>query len=143
MIYLLDVNVLVALFDGRHPNHEAAHEWFGKTGVRGWASCPLTELGLVRVLSHPSYPSVRGTVSDVSQRLGHLRAQRGHHGWPCDVSLNDSKLFAPENIAGPGQLTDVYLVGLAAHHGGRLATFDRRISPAAIRATNALTVLPA
>ena len=56
MIALLDVNVLVALFDPAHLHHEAAHVWFGRNRSRRWATCPLTENALVRVLSNPSYP---------------------------------------------------------------------------------------
>ena len=51
---LLDVNVLVALFDPDHVHHEAAHVWFAATRGAGWATCPLTENGVVRVLSNPS-----------------------------------------------------------------------------------------
>ena len=58
--YLLDVNVLIALFDPAHLNHDAAHQWFGETGAEAWASCPLTENGFVRVISHPSIPDGRG-----------------------------------------------------------------------------------
>ena len=54
MSYLLDVNMLVSLFDGRHVNHDAAHYWFGTTFAANWATCSITEAGCVRVLSNPA-----------------------------------------------------------------------------------------
>ena len=132
MRYLLDVNVLVALFDAAHPNHEPAHAWFGDVAQRAWASCPITENGLVRVLSHPRYPSVHAAAAEVAERLNELCAGTRHERWPCDGTLLDAGVFSLHHVAGPGQLTDVYLLGLALRHGGQLATFDRRIPVAAV-----------
>lgn len=134
MIALLDINVLVALFDGAHIGHEEAHAWFGQHRGRGhvWATCPMTENGLVRVLSNPSYPGRRTTVGDAIRRLETFRASGGHAFWPDAVSLCDNSLIHPRRVKGHRQLTDVYLLALAVHHGGCLATFDRRISPAAV-----------
>jgi toxin-antitoxin system PIN domain toxin len=144
MTHLLDVNVLVALFDPAHPNHESAHAWFGEVGRQAWASCPLTENGLVRVLSHPRYPSVNATAAEVAERLAELCSHSGHLRWPCDVSLLDGDSFSLRHVSGPGQLTDVYLLGLAVCHGGRLATFDRRIPAAAVPqgGRDALALIP-
>ena len=33
MIFLLDVNVLIALIDPTHVGHEAVHKWFAATGA--------------------------------------------------------------------------------------------------------------
>lgn len=52
--FLLDVNVLIALFDSAHIHHVQAHEWFSKNAFQGWVTCPVTENGLLRILSHPS-----------------------------------------------------------------------------------------
>jgi hypothetical protein len=54
---LLDVNVLIALFDPGHPNHEDAHRWFSRNRKQGWATCAVTINGCIRVLSSPSYPA--------------------------------------------------------------------------------------
>jgi uncharacterized protein len=132
MTHLVDVNVLVALFDAAHPAHEPAHAWFGEVGRQAWASCPITENGLVRVLSHPRYPSVHASPAEVAERLAELCSRPGHERWPCDLSLLDDNAFSLRHVSGPGQLTDVYLLGLALRHGGRLATFDRRIPVAAV-----------
>ncbi len=127
MRFLLDVNVLIALTDSQHLNHDAAHSWFASG--RDWATCPLTENAFVRVLSHPSYPTVAASVPELVAVLGQLRAHPRHSFIADDISLSDASHFAPDQIAGGKQLTDVYLLGLAAAHGARLATFDRRLCP--------------
>lgn len=124
---LLDVDVPVALFDPAHPNHDDAHRWFGQDRKRGWATCPLTINGCVRVLSNPSYPSVDATAAEVISRLRALCGSRWHQFWPDEVSLLDGTLFRPDKIAGHQKITDAYLLGLAVRRGGRLATFDRSI----------------
>ncbi len=72
------MNVLVALFDPAHIHHDAAHDWFGAHREDGWATCPLTENGFVRVLSNPAYPGRRTTVADAVDRLGRLARSGGH-----------------------------------------------------------------
>jgi uncharacterized protein len=124
---LLDVNVLVALFDPAHPNHDDAHRWFGQNRRRGWATCPLTVNGCIRVLSNPAYPSVEATAAEVVSRLRALCDSPWHQFWPDEVSLLDGTLFRQDKIAGHQKITDVYLLGLAFRRGGRLATFDRSI----------------
>jgi toxin-antitoxin system PIN domain toxin len=129
---LLDVNVLVALFDPAHPNHDEAHVWFGASKRQGWASCPLTQNGCIRVLSSPGYPSVEAVPSEVASRLEALCRGKDHSFWADSVSLLDPSLFRLELIAGARQLTDVYLLGLAVRHKGRLVTFDKRIPQRAV-----------
>jgi toxin-antitoxin system PIN domain toxin len=129
---LLDVNVLVALHDPAHPNHEDAHRWFGRTRRRGWATCPITVNGCVRVLSNPAYPTVAATPTEAASRLRALCAGPDHEFWSDSVSLLDEALFRPQAITGHQQITDIYLLGLAVRHGGRLATFDRSIPVKAV-----------
>jgi len=131
-VALLDVNVLVALFDAEHVHHEMAHDWFGDHRDHGWATCPITENGFVRVVSSPAYglPGVRP-----QSALAALRrfCASGHHRfWPCDVSLSDGKVFDVATSAGARQVTDVYLLGLAVQKRGCLATFDRSITMKAV-----------
>jgi toxin-antitoxin system PIN domain toxin len=121
----LDVNVLVALFDPDHVHHDAAHAWFGKHRSAGWATCPLTESGLVRILSNPAYSPQGERPARIAESLQAFRESGDHQFWPDDVSLSDSRLFSLE--VGWRKLTDVYLLGLALRHQGRLATFDRSI----------------
>ncbi len=126
MVALLDVNVLVALFDPMHAHHEAAHDWFTENRRLGWATCPLTENGLVRILSNPGYPGRMTTISDAIERLGSFRGSGHHAFWPDSVSICD-EAFRPAHVQGYRQLTDVYLLALAVENDGRLATFDQGI----------------
>ena len=134
---LLDVNVLVALFDGAHTHHEVAHEWFAGQREHGWATCPLTENGVVRILSNPAYPGRGTTLRDSLARLGAFRSSGHHSFWPDEVSLCEDGLYDPTHIAGNRQLTDVYLLGLAVHRGGSLATFDSRMRRESVRGARA------
>ncbi len=124
---LLDVNVLVAMFDPDHPHHEAAHNWFAANRQSGWATCPLTENGLVRILSNPVYSGTAETATGVQERLRAFCASGQHVFWPDEISLRDSRLFSSSSSFTHRQVTDVYLLALARHRGGRLASFDRRI----------------
>ncbi len=126
-IALLDVNLLVALFDPDHVHHDLAHDWFQDNRSGGWATCPITENGFVRVLSNPAYGS---PVSSPSALLDVLRkfCSSGHHQfWPDSVSLQDRKLFNVTIAGGHRHLIDLYLLGLATRMRGRLVTFDRSI----------------
>jgi toxin-antitoxin system PIN domain toxin len=126
-VFLLDVNVLVALFDPAHVNHEAAHQWFGNFGQKGWATCPITENGLVRVLSNPAYLTVVATPAEVIDRLRTFCKRPGHVFWEESISIRDPAIFQTDRIAGHQKLTDLYLAGLALRHRGKLATFDQHI----------------
>jgi uncharacterized protein len=137
VIALLDVNVLVALFDPVHTRHETAHHWFELNRESGWATCPLTENGFVRVISNPSYPGRRTTVHDAIQRLSQFRESGGHTFWPDSATLCDTRLIRSDHLLGHGQLTDAYLLALAVTYGGRLATFDRSIPLAAVEGAKA------
>jgi len=129
---LLDVNVLVALFDPDHVHHDAAHDWFAAHRDGGWATCPLTENGLVRILSNAAYTGVHETPGRIVERLAAFCASGRHVFWGDEVSLRDNRLFNPSMPATHRHVTDIYLLGLARHKGGRLATFDRRIPVAAV-----------
>lgn len=143
MSALLDVNVLVALFDPTHIHHEPAHQWFAENRDAGWATCPITENGLVRVLAHSKYPGRRTTVRDAALRLSAFRQSGSHEFWPDGISICDSRTFRHDGIGSHRKVTDLYLLALAVANGGRLVTFDRSISIAALlSAENAnLTVI--
>jgi toxin-antitoxin system PIN domain toxin len=133
VIALLDVNVLVALFDPAHLHHEAAHAWFGRNRSDRWATCPLTENALVRILSNTSYPGQRTTVDDAAARMRTFCSDRLHVFWPDSVSLRDSGRFRWNHVQGHRQLTDVYLLALSVSKESRLATFDSTISLKAVQ----------
>ena len=129
---LLDVNVLIALFNPSHVHHETAHDWFEDHRTAGWATCPLTENGFLRILSHPQ----AAVEADRKTLFASLRTfcGSGHHErWPDAVSLLDETLFDPSAVVSHRQITDVYLLGLATRMGGTLATFDASIPLRAVK----------
>jgi toxin-antitoxin system PIN domain toxin len=142
---LLDVNVLVALFDPDHVHHDAAHAWLGTNRSAGWATCPLTENALVRILANPAYSGAREQPTQIVRRLQTFCASGHHLFWPDDISLRDARLFASKLPIGHQQLTDIYLLGLAKKNDGSLATFDRTIPLTAVVGAKRehLTVIPA
>jgi hypothetical protein len=132
-VALLDVNVLVALFDPDHVHHEAAHDWFADNRASGWATCALTENGFLRVLGNPAYGAALTRTSELVARLRRFCGSGEHCYWSDAVSLRDDAVFDAACLAGHRQLTDVYLLGLAKTMRGRLATFDRTIPLKAVR----------
>ncbi|MBS1201225.1 MAG: hypothetical protein H6R27_1903 [Proteobacteria bacterium] len=129
---LLDVNVLIALLDPDHVSHAAAMKWFSDNAQRGWASCPITQNGCIRILSHHGYPnSVPPRV--VIERLAEATASAVHEFWPDDVSLLDPHIADATRIHGPRQLTDLYLLALAVRRNACMVTFDGSIALEAVR----------
>ena len=130
--FLLDVNVLVALIDPAHIQHDHAHNWFSAQGKRAWATCPLTENGIVRVVGHPRYPNSPGTPAAVTKMVQVLRGLGGHEFWPDDISLLDPNHIEATRLLESSQVTDSYLLALASAHDGKLATFDRHLVTSAV-----------
>ena len=129
---LLDINVLIALLDSDHALHDRARDWFGRNAPSGWASCPITQNGCVRIMAHPGYPNAL-PVRAVMERL-HAATEGPHHEfWADDVSLLEPRIADASRIHGPRQLTDLYLLALAVHRGGRFVTFDAAVPVSAIR----------
>jgi len=145
VVSLLDVNVLIALFDPTHVHHEAAHAWFGENAARGWATCALTENAVLRIFTNPSYPGRRTTLRDATSRLRQFCTSAQHAFWASSVSLLDATRFRRNHVQGQQQITDVYLLGLAVDAGGRLATFDGAIPLRSVAGASAssLTVVGA
>ncbi len=125
--HLLDVNVLIALVDPAHVQHDSAHRWFARVGCKSFATCPLTELGLVRIVGHPRYPNSPGPPSSVLESLGAIRKLPGHRFWPDSLSIGDASFFAAALLSSHSRVTDSYLLALAHAHRGRLATMDRKL----------------
>jgi toxin-antitoxin system PIN domain toxin len=137
---LLDVNVLIALLDADHSLHARATQWFAGHARSGWASCPITQNGCIRIMSHPGYPNAL-SVRAIVERLTEASASAFHQFWPDDVSLLDAKVADPARIHGPRQLTDLYLLALAVRHGGRFVSFDASVSVDAVRGAERRHVL--
>lgn len=131
--FLLDVNVLIALVDPTHVQHDPAHEWFALQGHKAWATCPLTENGVLRIVGHARYPNSPGTPAAVVPLMAAWRGLPGHVFWPDNISLLDAERVDAARLLSSGQVTDSYLLALASAHGGQLASFDRRLVTNAVR----------
>ncbi|MGH3647362.1 MAG: TA system VapC family ribonuclease toxin [Micromonosporaceae bacterium] len=123
---LLDVNVLLALLDIDHVDHERARGWINTEISHGWASCAITQNGFVRIISQPRYPSPVSP-SEAMGRLAHATDTEHHEFWPCAVSVLDEGVVDRSRIHGPRQVTDAYLLALATSRGARFVTFDRSV----------------
>jgi uncharacterized protein len=120
-VALLDVNALVALAWDSHIHHAAIRSWFGANSGDGWATCPITESGFVRVSSNPKVlPSPIG-VEDARAVVAALRAVDGHRFLVDDVSIGDADV---PTMSGHRQVTDAHLLAIARRNGVRLVTFD-------------------
>lgn len=128
--YLLDVNVLIALIDPAHVQHDQVHEWFGQVGHKAFATCPITENGLLRIVGHPSYPNSPGPPSTVAAALTAMRGLPGHVFWPDSISLVESPLVDADLLSSHSRVTDSYLLALARHNKGKLATMDQTLATA-------------
>lgn len=125
--FLLDVNVLIALIDPAHVQHDRAHEWFRKSATRAWATCPLTENGVLRIVGSARYPNSPGTPAAVAELMTGFAALASHEFWPDDLTLFDSRRVRTDRLLNSAQVTDSYLLALAGAHGGKLATLDQNL----------------
>ncbi|MDZ4255430.1 MAG: TA system VapC family ribonuclease toxin [Sulfuritalea sp.] len=123
---LLDVNVLIALLDGDHLHHIRARDWLKDNIAAGWASCPLTQNGCIRIMSQSGYPNPLPAAA-VAARLAEATDTPHHAFWPDTVSLLDTQRIAWTAVLGSRQVTDVYLLALAVEQGGTLVTLDRGV----------------
>jgi toxin-antitoxin system PIN domain toxin len=133
---LLDVNVLIALHDSNHAHHARARDWFLAHVDAGWASCPLTQNGCLRIMAHPSYSNPQPLPVLVAMLQASTQSAV-HAFWPEDLSLLDAQRFQHRHIHSAKQLTDLYLLALAVEHKGRFVTFDQRIPLSAIKGAQA------
>ncbi|MBL8233852.1 MAG: PIN domain-containing protein [Bryobacterales bacterium] len=142
-MFLFDVNVLIAMADPQHSHHAAVHRWLSQQGGGDWATCPLTENGFVRVVSQPNYRGGTRSPCEAIQllrRMKHVPNWR-HSFWADDCSLTDPSLFHEIRVAGPRQITDLYLTALALCHQARLVTFDGSVPWHAVVGATGQTVL--
>jgi toxin-antitoxin system PIN domain toxin len=131
--YLLDVNVLIALIDRTHISHDLAHRWFAAAGSDAWATCPITQNGVIRIVGHPKYPNSPGSPAAVAPFIASLCGLPGHTFWKDELNILDCPLVDISRIRTPRHVTDTYLLALAVANGGCLATLDRQLSPNAVR----------
>ena len=130
------------MIDPAHIQHDRAHEWFAVSGRKAWATCPLTENGVLRIVGHARYPNSPGTPAAVADLLTGLCRLPGHDFWPDDITLLDSGRLDGSRILDSTQVTDSYLLALASAHGGQLATFDQRlVTDAVVNGAHALHLI--
>jgi len=137
---LLDVNVLVALLDAAHVHHAAASGWLDRNLEMGWASCPITQNGCLRVLSSESYPRPQ-PVAAIAARLREATATRFHEFWMDDFSVLDTTRLDHDWLLRARQVNDGYLLAMAARHDGVFVTLDRGIDLNLVRGAQSRHVL--
>ena len=132
---LLDVNVVIALLDPDHTFHERAHAWWARHDSAGWASCPISENGVVRIMSNATYSRHAAFApAELISRLRTFVEHTDHEFWFDDVSIRDPAIVSADRVHGTRQVSDLYLLALAVRHHGRLATFDRSVPISAVAA---------
>ncbi len=125
---LLDANILVALLWPEHESHEKVQNWFKQHASEGWATCPFTEAAFVRIVSNPAFSASATTPQEARKVLEEAVGHPEHKFWPADIDYNKAVSLFADRIIGRRQVPDAYLVGLAIHHRGSLATLDRGVS---------------
>lgn len=123
---LLDVNVLIALLDSSHIHHNLVTNWLAENLKSGWASCPITQNGCIRIFSQPGYPNTV-PAAQIAERLAVAAKHPSHKFWPDSVSLLQPDCLIWDKILSSRQVTDVYLLALAVKQGGCFVTLDRGI----------------
>lgn len=126
--WLLDANVLIAMSWPTHSLHTRAIKWFAKNADDGWATCPSTECAFIRIISNPAFSAAAISPQAALTLLETSFRHSGYRFWPDDVSALEAIKAVAIHLRGHQQVTDAYLVGLAAHHRGKLATLDRRLA---------------
>jgi uncharacterized protein len=122
--FLLDVNVLVALLWPPHEAHARAQRWFAHNAHQGWATCAMTETGFVRIVSNPAFSQRAVSPRDALQVLSGSLNHPAHRFWTEDIGITEALAHFGRRVLGHQQITDAYLLGLAIHKKGRLATLD-------------------
>jgi toxin-antitoxin system PIN domain toxin len=126
--YLLDTNLLIALFWPKHQHHRLAARWFARHRSKGWATCPLTQAGFVRIVSNPAFSRDAVQPRDAMAVLQANMTAKDHQFWPDELPVSEAVDFAGPRLVGHQQIVDAYLLGMAISHGGILATLDQGIS---------------
>ncbi|MEM6884310.1 MAG: TA system VapC family ribonuclease toxin [Verrucomicrobiota bacterium] len=141
-MYLLDVNVLIAWMDAGHPHHKLVRRWFAEHHQQGWATCPLTENGAIRIFGHTSYPGGPADTNDARFVLNTLKSMPGHQFWSDSLSLCDSDRI--RRLPGSKSITDIYLLALAVERESYFVTLDQRINANLVKGgTEAFELIPA
>lgn len=140
--WLLDVNFLLGWLWPRHQTHLAATSWLSSIGREEWATCPVTEMGFLRIVTSPSFSPLAPRWKEA---VGMLKRETldspTHRFLPDSLPLHTIERQFGTRMQGPNQITDAYLLALAMHHQGRMVTFDYRMSSLAPKGSKEETAL--
>lgn len=125
-IYLLDVNVLIALHTPAHGSYQKVQSWFQAVGRSGFSTCPITQSGFLRVSAQISAEANVG-YREAKIALEQLTGLPGHVFWPITIGYLQASALLESRIQGHRQVTDAYLLGISLSMGGVLATLDRGV----------------
>ena len=125
--FLLDSNVLIALSWPAHEFHHKVGRWFARHSEAGWATCPFTQAAFVRILSNPAFSINALTPANALRVLESNLKLPNHRFWPDSIPVVEAMKNVEARLTGHRQITDAYLVSLAVHHRGKLATLDQGI----------------
>lgn len=127
MPYLLDANALIALVWPSHEHHLKVQTWFSQRSRSGWATCPFTQAAVVRILTNPAFSTDAISPVQAIAVLETAMKHEAHQFWKDDISVPKALAMSGNRLSGHRQITDAYLLGLAHHHNGTLATLDRAL----------------
>lgn len=127
-VFLLDVNVLIALSWPGHESHDRVLRWFARNATRGWATCPFTQVAFVRISSNPAFSPHAVPPQEALRLLNANLDHPGHRFWADEIGLREALQCCHERLVGHRQVTDAYLLGLALHRKGTLATLDESVT---------------
>jgi uncharacterized protein len=127
MTFLLDVNVLFILHQPLHGDYRQVSRWFTAKSRGSFATCPMTQAGMLRLLTQSFQGLDRFTMQEARRVLRNLVQLPDHVFWPDEPPYLDVTAPLSKRMQGHRQITDAYLLGLANHHGGKLATLDKAI----------------
>jgi hypothetical protein len=125
--FLLDANVLIALAWPAHSAHGRVQRWFSRNAKHGWATCPFTECAFVRIVSNPAFSPNFLTLPEAIRLLALNVNHPTHRFWADELPFEDAVRHVQGRLVGHNQVTDGYLLGLALHRKGRLATLDESL----------------
>jgi len=129
-MHLLDINFLLAVFFKKHPHHEKAAQYYREFSAHGWATCPITENGFLRIGLQQVFRDEAQSSSNLRNALRAWKLNSNHQFWADDISItNDLILEIPENKS----VTELYLLALAVKNGGKFISFDKRIQADLVR----------
>jgi toxin-antitoxin system PIN domain toxin len=126
-LLLLDVSPLLALAWPNHPFHAASRRRLESRAQ--WATCALTQLAFIRLSLNPAIVGASKNAAEMAALLAALTSDPRHRylaDLPAPTSDPFRKHFTP--VSGHQQVTDAYLLALAAHHSAKLLTFDTRLA---------------